>query len=324
MSGGARFLDETIGSPVFSGDEYESLISSLEAADPRAPIANVKPVVPGTEVTRELISRYFNDHLYPYEERLPLRSYYETKVRLQIELVKLQNWVQENGKRLVLVFEGRDTAGKGSSIRAFMEYLNPRKARVVALDKPTDEERGQWYFQRYIKELPSRGEMAFFDRSWYNRAGVERVMGFCTQAEYDDFIEHVPIFEKMLVTSGIHILKFYLSVSQHEQARRVDERRTNPLKHWKLSPNDIEAQRRWDDYTDAKNKLFELTDSEHAPWTIVKTEDKQRGRLEAMKFALNQFDYDDKDEEVIGQPDPLIVTPARNLLDSEGRAHMID
>ena len=324
MSDGARFLGPIGTESEFSADEYESLVTSLEAADPRAPIANVEPVTPGTKITRELISRYFNGHLYPYEERLPLRRYYETKVRLQIELVKLQNWVQENGKRLVLIFEGRDTAGKGSSIRAFMEYLNPRKARVVALEKPTEEERGQWYFQRYIKELPSRGEMSFFDRSWYNRAGVEHVMGFCTQPEYDDFIEHVPIFEKMLVTSGIHLVKFYLSVSQDEQVRRVEERRTNPLKHWKLSPNDIEAQRRWDDYTDAKNKLFELTDSEHGPWTIVKTEDKQRGRLEAIKHVLNQFDYDDKDEEVIGEADPLIVTPARNLLDSEGRAHMID
>lgn len=302
----------------------ETLIDSLEADSPRKKTEGAVPLEPGQKVTKKLIRKYFNEVIYPYPEHLSMRDYYDQKIRLQIELVKLQNWVREEGKRVVLVFEGRDAAGKGSTIRAFMEHLNPRWSKVVALEKPTEEERGQWYFQRYVKELPSAGEIAFFDRSWYNRAGVERVMGFCTEKDYDDFLEHAPIFEKMLVKSGITIIKFYLSVSKIEQARRFEERKTNPLKQWKLSPIDLEAQHKWDGYTAAKNTIFESTDSEEAPWVIVKTEQKTRGRLEAMRFVLNLFDYPNKDPEMVSSLDPLIISRVSRLLDKEGHSNIIE
>lgn len=301
---------------------FDYLIDALEADEPAAPIDNVQLVEADTKIDRKLISHYFNSHVYPYATRMDLRDYYVQKLALQIELVKLQNWVQDAGQRIVLVFEGRDAAGKGSTIKRFMEHLNPRWARVVAPEKPTDEERGQWYFQRYVKDLPSRGEMVLFDRSWYNRAGVERVMGFCTQKEYEDFIEQAPSFEKMLVKSGISLIKFYLSVSRKEQARRFDERKINPLKQWKLSPIDLEAQHKWDDYTEAKNAILETTDSTEAPWIIIKTEDKMRARLEIMRFVLNHFDYPDKDE-CLAQPDPLIVAHARSVL-VRGKSHVVD
>lgn len=302
----------------------ETLIDSLEADSPRKKTEGAVPLEPGQKVTKKLIRKYFNEVIYPYPEHLSMRDYYDQKIRLQIELVKLQNWVREEGKRVVLVFEGRDAAGKGSTIRAFMEHLNPRWSKVVALEKPTEEERGQWYFQRYVKELPSAGEIAFFDRSWYNRAGVERVMGFCTEKDYEDFLEHAPIFEKMLVKSGITIIKFYLSVSKIEQARRFEERKTNPLKQWKLSPIDLEAQHKWDGYTAAKNTIFESTDSEEAPWVIVKTEQKTRGRLEAMRFVLNLFDYPNKDPEMVSSLDPLIISRVSRLLDKEGHSNIIE
>jgi polyphosphate kinase 2 len=225
--------------------------------------------------------------------------------------VKLQNWVKDTGQKLVLIFEGRDAAGKGSTIKRLMENLNPRGARVIALEKPTDLERGQWYFQRYVDHLPSSGEMVFFDRSWYNRAGVERVMNFCTEAEYWEFTRQAPIFEKMLVSSGISLLKLYLSVSREEQARRFREREENPLKQWKLSPIDREAQQKWDAYTSAKEATFQLTDSQEAPWIIVKAEDKLRARLNTMRYVLNRFDYSGKDRSLDLEPDPLIVAPAR-------------
>lgn len=304
-----------------TGHWFDFLIDTLEAEELATPLDNVRPVPPGTQISPELLRVYFNSHVYPYASRMDLRDYYRQKLFLQVELVKLQNWVQDTGQRLVLVFEGRDAAGKGSTIKRFMEHLNPRGARVVAPDKPTDEERGQWYFQRFVKDLPSRGEMVLFDRSWYNRAGVERVMEFCTPKEYRDFIDQVPLFERMLVTSGISLLKFYLSVSPGEQARRFEERKTNPLKQWKLSPIDLEAQHKWDDYTEAKQNIFELTDSEEAPWIIVKSEDKMRGRLETMRHVLGHFDYPGKDPR-LAPPDPLIVTKARELLDAQGKSHM--
>ena len=302
---------------------FDFLMDTLEAEELSTPLDNVEPVAPGTRVDEALLSYYFNSHVYPYPARMDLREYYRQKLFLQVELVKLQNWVQDTGQRVLLVFEGRDAAGKGSTIKRFMEHLNPRGARVVAPEKPTDEERGQWYFQRYVKELPSSGEMVLFDRSWYNRAGVERVMGFCTQKEYEDFIDQVPQFERMLVKSGISLIKFYLSVSRTEQARRFDERKTNPLKQWKLSPIDLEAQHKWDEYTEAKNAIFELTDTDEAPWIIVKSEDKMRGRLETMRYVLDYFDYPGKDMRLVA-PDPLIVTLARNLLDVNGKSRMID
>jgi len=213
----------------------------------------------------------------------------------------------------VLIFEGRDAAGKGSTIKRFLEHLNPRGARVVALVKPTEEERGQWYFQRYVDHLPTSGEIVLFDRSWYNRAGVERVMGFCTDEEYDEFVRQAPQFESMLVRSGITMIKFYLSVSREEQQRRIEERQQNPLKRWKLSPIDREAQERWDAYTDAKEATFRQTDTPEAPWVIIKAEDKMRARLQAMRYVLDQFDYDGKDLAGCTEPDPLILAPVAKL-----------
>ena len=304
---------------------HDYLYDSLEPEEieaPDTPLYNVDALAENAEVTRELILHYFGGHYYPYAKRMELRAYYLQKIDLQVELVKLQNWVRETGQRMILLFEGRDAAGKGSTIKRFMEHLNPRAARVVALEKPTSHERGQWYFQRYVDHFPSRGEIVFFDRSWYNRAGVERVMEFCTEQEYEVFTQDVPVFEKMLVNSGIILIKFYLSVSVREQARRFEERKTNPLKHWKLSELDLTAQQKWDDYTDAKNAIFELTDSPEVPWIVVKSEDKMRARIETMRFVLHHFDYPDKDPDIARAPDPLIVTSASNVLDARGKSHV--
>ena len=294
-------------------DWTDYLVDSLEVEESHEPLVNSMPLGELETVDEQVVQRYFAEHAYPYAERLDLRSYYHQKLALQIELVKLQNWVKEGGRKIVIVFEGRDAAGKGSTIKRFMEHLNPRVARVVALVKPTEEERGQWYFQRYVDQLPTAGEIVFFDRSWYNRAGVERVMGFCTEAEYNEFVRQAPLFEDMLVGSGIHIIKFYLSVSREEQARRFRERESNPLKRWKLSPIDKEAQERWDDYTEAKEATFRLTDSPDAPWVIVKSEDKMRARIQAMRFVLDRFDYEDKDTSQLPPLDPLIISPVSQL-----------
>lgn len=288
------------------------VLDSLQVQESTGPLHKARPRQVDEAITTELIRHYFARNLYPYTERMSVRDYFREKHALQIELVKLQNWVVETGRKLVIIFEGRDAAGKGSTIKRFMEHLNPRVAHVVALSVPTAEERGQWYFQRYSRFLPTAGEIVFFDRSWYNRAGVERVMNFCTEQQYDTFVRQVPNFEKMLADDGIHIIKFYLSVSRKEQKRRFNERKTNPLKQWKLSPIDQEAQLRWDSYTEAKEAIFAQTDSPQAPWVIVKSEDKMRGRLEAMRYVLAQFDYSAKDETVTGY-DPLIVAPVSLL-----------
>jgi len=244
---------------------------------------------------------------YPYDERMT-RDYYEHAKRLlQIELVKLQNWVKDTGQKIVIVFEGRDAAGKGGTIKRFTEHLNPRGARVVALEKPTERERTQWYFQRYVPHLPANGEIVMFDRSWYNRAGVERVMGFCTQEEYAEFMREAPEFERMLVNSDLSLTKFWFSVSPLEQRTRFVIRQIDPVRQWKLSPMDIQALDKWDEYTVAKEAMFEYTDTDHAPWTVVKSNDKKRARLEAMRHILEQFDYDGKDTEIVGNPDRKII-----------------
>jgi len=246
---------------------------------------------------------------YPYGERMT-RDYYEREKRLlQIELVKLQNWVKDTGQRVIIVFEGRDAAGKGGTIKRFTEHLNPRGARIVALEKPTERERTQWYFQRYVTHLPSAAEIVMFDRSWYNRAGVERVMGFCTPEEYLEFMREAPEFERMLVNSGIALTKFWFSVSRLEQRTRFVIRQVDPVRQWKLSPMDIESLDKWDGYTTAKEAMFFYTDTEDAPWTVVKSNDKKRARLEAMRHILELFDYDGKDTEVVGKPDRKIIGP---------------
>ncbi|MFJ4965261.1 Polyphosphate kinase 2 (PPK2) [Streptomyces sp. ADI96-02] len=252
---------------------------------------------------------------YPYEVRMRRKEYERGKRVLQIELLKLQRWVKENGQRLVVVCEGRDAAGKGGTIQRFTERLNPRGARVVALEKPTEREAGQWYFQRYVAHLPSAGEIVFFDRSWYNRAGVERVMGFCTPQEADHFLDQAPQFERMLVDDGVLLVKFWFSVSRSEQRTRFAIRQVDPVRQWKLSPTDLASLDLWDEYTAAKVDMFRATDTVHAPWTVVKNNDKKRGRLEAMRSVLSRFDYDSKDEDAVGAPDPLIIGPADTLLE---------
>ncbi len=250
---------------------------------------------------------------YPYCEKMTRDEYEYRKRRLQIELVKLQNWVKSTGEHLVIVFEGRDAAGKGGTIKRFTEHLNPRGATVVALAKPSERERSQWYFQRYAPHLPSAGEIVMFDRSWYNRAGVERVMGFCSEAEYWEFMREAPEFERMLVRSGLRLTKFWFSVTPSEQRTRFIIRRVDPVRQWKLSPMDIESLDKWDAYTAAKEAMFHYTDSAHAPWTVVKSNDKKRARLEAIKHVLRKFDYDGKNEAAIGEPDPTLIGPPSAL-----------
>jgi len=247
---------------------------------------------------------------YPYDQRMPRAEYDREKRLLQIELLKLQNWCKETGERLVILFEGRDAAGKGGTIKRFMEHLNPRGASVVALEKPNERESTQWYFQRYIKHLPAAGEIMLFDRSWYNRAGVERVMGFCSRAEYLEFMRQAPDLERMLVRSGINLIKFWFSVSQGEQRTRFAIRQVDPVRQWKLSPMDLESLDKWGDYTEAKEAMFFYTDTADAPWTVVKSNDKKRARLEAMRYVLNRFAYAEKDVDVVGTPDPQLVGPA--------------
>lgn len=244
---------------------------------------------------------------YPYANLLSRKSYEREKYRLQVELLKLQAWVKETGQRVVILFEGRDAAGKGGAIKRFMEHLNPRGARVVALEKPTDGERGQWYFQRYIEHLPTRGEIVLFDRSWYNRAGVERVMGFCTNKEYEEFMRQTPEFERHLVRSGVHLFKFWFSVSRAEQRRRFKEREAHPLKHWKLSPIDEASLDKWNEYTLAKETMFMHCDTSDAPWTVVKSDCKKRARLNAMRYLLHRLPYSKREAKTIGPVDPLIV-----------------
>ncbi|MFI6223099.1 polyphosphate kinase 2 [Nocardia salmonicida] len=253
---------------------------------------------------------------YPYDERLSRLEYDLDKRLLQIELLKLQNWVKATGRRVVIVFEGRDAAGKGGTIKRFMEHLNPRGARVVALEKPSVRESTQWYFQRYVEHLPAAGEIVLFDRSWYNRAGVERVMGFCTPEQHRRFLAQVPLFERMLVDDGIDLVKFWFSVSPLEQRTRFAIRQVDPVRHWKLSPMDLASLDKWDAYTAAKEENFEHTDTDHAPWIVVKSNDKKRARLNAMRHVLSGFDYDNKDFEIVGTADPLIVGRGRDVIGS--------
>ncbi|WP_084499795.1 polyphosphate kinase 2 [Brevibacterium album] len=250
---------------------------------------------------------------YPYEKKLGRREYEAEKRRLQIELLKLQRWVRNSGEKIAILFEGRDAAGKGGSIKRFTEHLNPRGARIAALGVPTDREKSQWYFQRYAEHLPAGGEIVFFDRSWYNRAGVERVMGYCTPAQHREFMRAAPEFERMLVNSGTHLIKFWFSVGRAEQRERFRARSQDPLKQWKLSPTDLASLDKWDAYTEAKEEMFFYTDTEIAPWTVVKSNDKKRARLEAMRHVLSRFDYPDRDLTAVGAVDRLILGRAAEI-----------
>jgi polyphosphate kinase 2 len=254
----------------------------------------------------ELVDDWRNA-VYPYKNRMLRRNYEKQKYELQVELLKLQAWVKETGQRVVIVFEGRDAAGKGGAIKRFMEHLNPRGARVIALEKPSVQEKGQWYFQRYISHLPTEGEIVLMDRSWYNRAGVERVMGFCNEAEYREFMRQAPEMERQLVHSGIPIFKFWFSVSRDEQKRRFKERELHPLKQWKLSPIDLASLEKWDEYSKAKESMFYHTDTSECPWVVIKSDCKKRARLNAMRYVLNKLEYSGKENSNIGFVDPLIV-----------------
>jgi polyphosphate kinase 2 len=280
----------------------DPLLDSGEAAFARLPDNPDEELSPGWRTGE-----------YPYRNLLSRKNYERQKYRLQVELLKLQAWVKDTGQRVVILFEGRDAAGKGGTIKRFMEHLNPRGARVVALEKPSEVERGQWYFQRYVQHLPTAGEIVLFDRSWYNRAGVERVMGFCSNDEYVEFMRQCPEFERNLVKSGTHLVKYWFSVSRKEQRRRFKERETHPLKHWKLSPIDMASLDKWDEYTKAKEAMFFHTDTADAPWTVIKSDCKKRARLNAMRYLLHKMPYSNKDLAQIGAVDPLLV----------GRAHLV-
>ncbi|MGY1773055.1 polyphosphate kinase 2 [Blastococcus sp. SYSU D00813] len=257
---------------------------------------------------------------YPYDERMPRSEYEREKRRLQIQLLRFQGWVKDSGQQVVIVFEGRDAAGKGGTIKRFTEHLNPRGARVVALDKPSEREQSQWYFQRYVAHLPAAGEIVLFDRSWYNRAGVERVMGYASDEQYQRFMRQAPEFERMLVDSGICLVKFWFSVSRREQRTRFVVRQLDPVRQWKLSPTDLASLDRWDDYTAAKEAMFAATDTPWAPWTVIKSNDKKRARLEAMRYLLCRSDYEGKDPDVVGRPDPNIVVAAADVLEADREA----
>jgi len=281
-----------------STDEIKALKRMLTLRSP--------PPTPGVDPDLELAPGW-REGSYPYRNLLSRKRYERQKYRLQVELLKLQAWVKETGQRVVILFEGRDAAGKGGTIKRFMEHLNPRGARVVALEKPSDTERGQWYFQRYVQHLPTRGEIVLFDRSWYNRAGVERVMGFCTDQEYEEFLRQAPEFERQLVRSGVRLFKFWFSVSRDEQRRRFKERKVHPLKQWKLSPVDQASLGKWDKYTQAKETMFVHCDTSDAPWNVIKSDCKKRARLNAMRYVLHRLPYSMRDLAAIGPVDPLIV-----------------
>jgi polyphosphate kinase 2 len=295
--------------------ELEALIAGAapdDAARLRAHLGLPEQGIPLRATSNELATGW-QDGGYPYKYKMLRKDYEREKFLLQAELLKLQGWVRESGARVIILFEGRDAAGKGGTIKRFMEHLNPRGARVVALDKPSETERGQWYFQRYARHLPTKGEIVLFDRSWYNRAGVEQVMGFCTPQEYEEFLREAPEFERNLVRSGIHLIKFWFSVSRKEQRRRFKERKSHPLKQWKLSPIDMASLDKWDEYTRAKEAMFFETDTAEAPWTVIKSDCKKRARLNAMRYVLNKLPYTPKDLQHVGKLDSLIV----------GRAHVV-
>ncbi|MEZ5273503.1 MAG: polyphosphate kinase 2 [Ilumatobacteraceae bacterium] len=291
-----------------SADEVDDVRAAIDVEDEI--VFGVPPMSPDDELVDG-----WQDAVYPYRNLLSRKTYEAQKYQLQVELLKLQAWVKETGARLVILFEGRDAAGKGGTIKRFMEHLNPRGARVVALEKPTEQERGQWYFQRYVQHLPTAGEIVLFDRSWYNRAGVEHVMGFCTDDEYAEFMRQAPEFEAHLVRSGVHLVKLWFSVSRAEQRRRFAERKKHPLKQWKLSPIDMASLDKWEDYTSAKEAMFLHTDTSVAPWTLVKSDCKKRARLNAMRYVLHRMPYANKDVDRIGPVDPLIVGRASAVVE---------
>ena len=300
-----------VSAPAQAREALRSVIEELSPDDAQAvhrALLEANSAAPRTRRNPDdELAADWREGIYPYRHRMLRRNYEKQKYNLQVELLKLQAWVKATGQRVVILFEGRDAAGKGGTIKRMMEHLNPRGARVVALEKPSDTEKGQWYFQRYVQHLPTAGEIVMFDRSWYNRAGVERVMGFCTQNEYLDFLRQVPDFERHLVSSGIHLIKFWFSVSQEEQRRRFLQRKVHPLKQWKLSPVDLASLDKWDDYTRAKEAMFAHTDTADAPWVVVKSDCKKRARINAMRYVLSRLPYEGKSSDPMMALDSLIV-----------------
>ena len=301
--------EEKIEEPVIDGT-LEGNPESDDYADDTTVLFTLNPNV------RD-IKNLFKEGIYPYEKKLGKKPYEKKKRQLQTELLKAQSWIKETGQKAILLFEGRDAAGKGGTIKRFTEHLNPRSGRVIALEKPTDGERGQWYFQRYIKHFPTKGEMVLYDRSWYNRAGVERVMGFCTPNEYLEFMRETPNLERMMVNSGIKLYKYWFSVTQDEQRSRFESRETDPLKQWKLSPIDRESIDKWEAYTRAKKAMFFYTDTADSPWIVIKSNDKKRARLNCMLHFLNSLDYPDKDTDVVHAPDNQIVGRSSHVIEDE-------
>ena len=291
-------------------EEFAANATEDQTDPPPSPSHHLAEMRRDPDAIREL----FLTGKYPYHTKLSTRDYEKKKKALQVELLKVQRWVKETGEKIVILFEGRDAAGKGGTIKRFMEHLNPRSARVVALEKPTETERGEWYFQRYIRNLPTEGEIVLFDRSWYNRAGVERVMEFCTPEEYLEFMRQTPELERMMVRSGIRLFKYWFSVTQDEQHIRFQRRQNDPLKQWKLSPIDRASLDKWDQYTEAKEAMFFYTDTADAPWTIIKSSDKKRARISCMQHFLHSLNYPNKDPKVAGQPDPLIVGQSQHVI----------
>ena len=305
-SSGNGASDKPAGTSIQLAPEFSDLAALMEARRKPNGLSN-----------KDTLEIGYDKGIYPYRERISVRDYEQEKLRLQAELLKVQKWVKDEKQRIVILFEGRDAAGKGGTIKRFMEHLNPRAAKLVALEKPSERELGEWYFQRYIRHLPTCGEMALFDRSWYNRAGVEKVMGFCDPRDYLEFLRQCPNLERMLVNSGVTLFKYWFSVSRTEQLRRFHRRKTDPLKQWKLSPIDMQSLGRWDDYTRAKESMFFYTDTADAPWTVVKSDDKKRARINCIRHFLNSLDYPGKDPEIASHPDEKIVHGASKAFDRE-------
>ncbi len=264
----------------------------------------------------EIIEKALTSGGFPYDQQLKKKVYEDQLEALQLELLKLQNYVEAKGERFVILFEGRDASGKGSCIRRFLERLNPRHARSVALTKPTETERGEWYFQRYVCHLPTAGDMVLFDRSWYNRAGVERVMSFSTLAQVEAFLEAAPDFESLLVRDGTNLFKFYLVIGREMQLERFHERRHNPFKRWKITEIDLAAIDKWDDYTRAQREIFKRTSTKEAPWIVVRANDQRRARLETIRWVLFHSEYEGKDAKIVGEPDPKIIGTGAKYFDT--------
>ena len=302
------------------GDEAVEALDSPEAAAPQMALDDEEAALKGQARLAQMrhdpeaIRHAFETGDYPYKQKLSRKIYEKHKAELQVELLKVQKWVEETGQKIIILFEGRDAAGKGGTIKRFTEHLNPRAARVVALPKPTDRERTQWFFKRYVEHLPAAGEMVLFDRSWYNRAGVERVMGFCSPNDYLEFMRECPELERMFVRSGVRLFKYWFSVTREEQRRRFKSREQDPLKQWKLSPVDKASLDKWDDYTEAKEAMFFYTDTADSPWNIIKSDDKKRARLNCMQHFLHSVPYPDKNTHIVRGPDPLIVGESSHVI----------